>query len=96
LGYDASRGEILLSDRAHKASALSVRVDVKLLLSSLRATDTQVGEWVRVMGYISASAAKDILVQAQWLHTAGSVDLVEYEKTVSELNALGMDLGSTN
>jgi hypothetical protein len=69
-------------------------VDVNLLLSTLRSTDTQIGEWVNVMGYITTPPPKqfrnlegrkvDVFVQAIILWSAGSVKLDEYEKLLAE------------
>jgi hypothetical protein len=65
-------------------------VDVNLLLGTLHSTDTRVGEWVNVMGYIRVPSSKqdprsedkqaNISVQAIVLWSAGSVKLDEYEK----------------
>ena len=65
-------------------------MDVNLLLGTLHSTDTRVGEWVNVMGYITVPSSKqdrtcedkqaNISVQAIVLWSAGSVKLDEYEK----------------
>lgn len=34
---------------------MTAAVDVSLLLETLKCTDTQVGEWVNVMGYVQAA-----------------------------------------
>lgn len=74
-------------------------VDLNLLLSSLKSTDTQVGAWVNVMGYVTEPAALDlkerkakvdvpkgreVFVQAIMLWSAGSINLGEYERVLKE------------
>lgn len=64
-------------------------MDVNLLLGTLHSTDTQLGEWVNVMGYItgplssqhrnSGDKKANVFVQAIVLWSAGSVKLNEYE-----------------
>ena len=55
--YSTATGSITLQhaypmSQVPMATAL---VDVNLLLSTLKTTDTQVGEWVNVVGYVEAS-----------------------------------------
>lgn len=73
-------------------------VDVNLLLSTMKTTDTQRGEWVNVVGYVegrrtisrpesrTAEGGPDevvgVKVQAVMLWSAGDVKLGQYEKTV--------------
>lgn len=75
-------------------------VDVNLLLSMLKPTDTQVGEWVNVIGYVTSqpvfTAKKErksgsealkratVSVQAVMLWSAGSIKLGEYERVLAE------------
>ena len=74
-------------------------MDVKILLETLKTTDTQIGEWVNVMGYVEghdkgSKPGKERVgrrmdvgfakVQAIMLWSAGSVNLGEYEQAVSE------------
>jgi hypothetical protein len=78
------------SENNHKAL-----VDVNLLLGTLHSTDTRVGEWVNVMGYITAPSSKqhrssedkqvNVSVQAIVLWSSGSVKLDEYEKFLVDL-----------
>lgn len=52
--YNLSTGALTLQ-HAYPASlnpCPSVQVDAKLLLENMKSADTQVGEWVNVMGYI--------------------------------------------
>jgi hypothetical protein len=69
-------------------------VDVNLLLGTLHSTDTRIGEWVNVMGYITVPSSKqdcrskakqaNVSVQAVVLWSAGSVKVDEYEKFLFE------------
>ncbi|CAG8952280.1 hypothetical protein HYFRA_00001021 [Hymenoscyphus fraxineus] len=71
---------------------LKVQVDVELLLTTMKAHETRVGEWVNVIGYITANPRKgpeqdtiarddsEIRVQALVLWSAGTFDLHGYEK----------------
>jgi hypothetical protein len=74
-------------------------VDVNLLLSTMKSTDTRVGEWVNVTGYVEEEnrglRRKEgrgrgdrgnvgaLRVQAVMLWSAGSVNLGQYETAVS-------------
>ena len=70
-------------------------MDVNLLLGTLQSTDTRVGEWVNVMGYITVPFSKEnrtsedkqanAYVQAIVLWSAGSVKVDEYEKFLVNL-----------
>ncbi|CAO1602986.1 hypothetical protein XANCAGTX0491_006580 [Xanthoria calcicola] len=56
--HDPKTGTLCL-EHAYPASTAKARVtaavDVNLLLEILKCTDTQVGEWVNVMGYVQGS-----------------------------------------
>jgi hypothetical protein len=67
-------------------------VDVKLLLQSLKTSQTDVGQWVHVIGYITTvqrasvkarppSAVTSIGVQALVLWPAEELDIASYEQT---------------
>ena len=70
-------------------------MDVNLLLGTLHLTDTRVGEWVNVMGYITVPSSKqdprsedeqaNVSVQAIVLWSAGSVTVDQYEKYLVDL-----------
>ncbi len=83
-------------------------MNVNLLLSTLKPTDTQVGEWVNVIGYVAvplvhhskaerkttAEAAKRVTVflQAIMLWSAGSIKLGDYERVLDECKEVGRRL----
>ncbi|KAL8651603.1 MAG: hypothetical protein Q9226_004632 [Calogaya cf. arnoldii] len=56
--YDPTTGTLCL-EHAYPASStntnVTAAVDVNLLLETLKCTDTQVGEWVNVMGYVQGA-----------------------------------------
>lgn len=59
-------------------------MDVNLLVSTLRYTDTQIGEWINVLGYVQSKsrdspAPLSTNVQAVMLWSAGFIKLDEYE-----------------
>ena len=74
----------------------TAKVDVRLLLNSLRAIDTAVGEWVNVLGYVTSGNASSgglqrggsarsmmvVDVQAIMIWSAGAVRVGEYEEAV--------------
>ena len=76
---------------------MKAQVDVKLLLNTLKSTDTQIGEWVNVIGYITIDQQippkqpnghnSDIQVQAIVLWSSGSLKLGGYEKSLDQQNA---------
>ena len=59
--YNISTGTLTLQHAYPSSSGngcFTANVDVNLLLSTLKSTDTQVGEWVNVMGYVQAPQEK--------------------------------------
>ncbi|KAI9670487.1 MAG: hypothetical protein M1817_004354 [Caeruleum heppii] len=72
-------------------------VDVNVLLSTLKSTDTQTGEWLNVIGYVNGTSVVEerkrgrqreamqvVHVQAIVLWSAGSIKLGEYERILHE------------
>jgi Telomere capping, CST complex subunit len=77
-----------------------VNVDIGLLLQSLKSTDTQVGEWVNVIGYVTAPSASSLIsdakaVQALILWSANSIHIKEYEEAMEERISLHQGAGNT-
>ena len=72
-------------------------MDVRLLLETLNSTDTRVGEWVNVIGYVTAAyppgsrsmeyLANTTSIQAIVFWSAGSIKLDEYEKSLMLMTA---------
>ena len=80
---------------ARKVHAL---VDVNLVLSSLKAEQARPGEWLNVIGYITAISpladAKgtphgdtNVYIQALVIWSAGPLDLPRYEKSVKAMES---------
>lgn len=99
--YITSNASLLLQHNYPAVPASSspvASVDVNLLLSTLKPTDTHVGEWVNVMGYVTsqsvcgsraerpseASKRATVSVQAIMLWSAGSIKLGDYERILAE------------
>jgi hypothetical protein len=70
------------------ASSTKVVVDIKLVQSTISFTDTRIGEWVNVLGYVMGGHEDAVLdrynpcVQAIMLWSAGSVKPDGYEKSL--------------
>ena len=80
------------------STPVAAAVNIDLTLSTLKATDTQIGEWINIMGYITGrtqslgvgsrktgeALGMMVSVQAIMLWSAGSIKLGEYERTLDE------------
>lgn len=71
---------------------LQAMVDVQLLLDTLKSSDTRVGEWVNVIGYVgsveaSVSSEHRVPVQALVLWTSGPLKLDGYEACLDSLQS---------
>ncbi|EHK99682.1 hypothetical protein GLAREA_00498 [Glarea lozoyensis ATCC 20868] len=90
--YSSTSATCILEHKYPKDSSVQVHVDVKLLLRTMSAGHSRVGEWVNVIGYITAvrSAHRTlpeitvVYVQALLLWSAGSFDLHGYEKSLDQ------------
>lgn len=97
-GYSTRSATLTLQHECPKGNKAIVNVDVTLLLRNLKSEQTDVGQWVHVIGYITSTSTKqmstkatmgphtaDVGVQALVLWSAEDLDIVSYEKTfVSE------------
>jgi len=94
----STRTAILTLEHNHPAgNGIKALVDLKLLLNTLKSNETQVGEWVNVIGYTvssmeskilmkhSAESIHSVCVQALVLWSAGPLKLNDYEKSLDEL-----------
>lgn len=89
--YSTSSACLFLSHLYPRDSNATAVVDVSLLLESLTAEQTRVGEFVNVIGYITEQKmtrakkqpyqeSKQVCVQATVLWSTGPMDLQKYEK----------------
>lgn len=85
---------------------LKALVDIELLLSSCKSHETQIGEWVNVIGYVVATkqirlphsnAVKcEVQVQAILLWSTGPLKLDRYEESLEQRKAeetIASDIG---
>ena len=101
--YDRTSGTLALSHKSHVQGSCSLRittvaqVNVELLLSTLGSSDTQVGEWINVIGYVEnnevgARGFKNteirsmscVRIKAIMLWSAGAIRIAEYEKALRD------------
>jgi len=90
--YSTTSGTLTLEHDFPKGNMVRAIVDVGLLLNTLKANDTQVGEWVHVIGYVTDEQRKtrnpmstaSSSVQAIVLWSAGPVKLHNYEKSLTD------------
>ncbi|KAI5462452.1 CST complex subunit Ten1 [Mariannaea sp. PMI_226] len=93
--YSTESGCLSLGHLYPRGTNVTVLVDSNLLLESLTSETTRVGEYVNVIGYITAKQPSLILgtpaketaqlsVQAVMLWSTGPMDIHEYEKSFDE------------
>lgn len=86
---------LTLQDAYPRQHTLAAMVDVKLLLPTLKSSQTDVGQWVNIIGYITArpdleptppanSSESRVYLQALLLWSAGPIDLGKYEACVKD------------
>ncbi|KAK4203243.1 CST complex subunit Ten1 [Triangularia verruculosa] len=92
--YSTVSGILTLQYRGSEDDQLSfAAVDVNLVLESLGAEQTRVGEWVNVIGYVTSTDSKElgdknpaVEVQATLLWSASPLNLQKYEASVKALD----------
>jgi len=88
--YSTKTAILTLEHNHPVGNSLKVLVDVNLLLNTLKLHETQIGEWVNVMGYVECTKKKnspkndelEVQVQALVLWPSGPLDLQGYEKSL--------------
>ncbi|KAK5629078.1 hypothetical protein RRF57_004793 [Xylaria bambusicola] len=89
--YSTHSGQITLKHRCPKEDGdIEALVDVNLLLKSLKSEQTDLGQWIHVIGYItflnrtssSSKITPRVGVQALVLWIARDLDLGTYEKSM--------------
>ena len=98
--YALATGTLSLNHKNtdHSQNNATALVNVDLLLTELKSTDVQVGEWVNVIGYVEVfdvSSNKKVQcpemmcqVKAIMLWSAGAIKLAEYECALRERLAI--------
>ncbi|KAI0601351.1 CST complex subunit Ten1 [Biscogniauxia sp. FL1348] len=96
--YTTSSAHLSLEHNCPKGSAVKAVVDVNLLLQNLKTEQTDIGQWVHVIGYVTSikhppskttasnvrgRGATCITVQAIVLWTAQDLDIATYEQTLT-------------
>jgi len=87
--YSTKTGVLTLEHNHPPGNLLQAHVDVNLLVTTIKSHETQIGEWVTVMGYVIGQQKKqepnhetsEVSVQAIVLWSAGSFNLQAYEKS---------------
>jgi len=86
----STKSAVLTLEHNHPArNSLKAAVDVKLLLNTLKSHETQIGEWVNVMGYIEHTKQStpgiddlEVRIQALVLWSSGPFNLQSYERSL--------------
>ncbi|KAG4438795.1 hypothetical protein IFR05_005728 [Cadophora sp. M221] len=90
--YSTKTAILTLQHNHPPGNPLKSQVDVNLLVTTLKSNETQIGEWVNVMGYITGGQKRkaigeetmEVAVQALVLWSAGAFDLAGYEKSLDQ------------
>jgi hypothetical protein len=89
--YSTKTAVLTLEHNFPTGNTLKVLVDIKLLVSTVKTNETQIGEWVNVMGYIQSQPRQNttefvryVEIQAIVLWSSGPFNLERYEISLSE------------
>ncbi|KAH9223637.1 CST complex subunit Ten1 [Leptodontidium sp. 2 PMI_412] len=90
--YSTKTAILTLEHNHPPGNPLKANVDVNLLITTLKSNETQIGEWINVMGYITGGQKRkavgeekvEVSVQALILWSAGAFDLAGYEKSLDQ------------
>jgi hypothetical protein len=88
--YNHSTAVLTLEHNFPERNGHQALVDVNLLLETLKSSDTCLGEWLNVVGYVTLphpeekTAAHSTHIQAIMVWSAGAVKLNEYEMGLTE------------
>lgn len=86
--YSTKTASLVLEHDHPPSNAAKAVVDIKLLVTTLKGSETRIGEWVNVMGYIQTqqqsagqtSNSHSVQVQALVLWSSGPFSLDRYER----------------
>jgi hypothetical protein len=92
INYSTKTAILTLAHNFPEGSQRKAEVDVRLLLETLTSTDTRIGEWVNIIGYITEPMPTSLTarnpyhasIQAIVLWSAGSIKLDDYEKILAQ------------
>ncbi|KAK1584830.1 CST complex subunit Ten1 [Colletotrichum navitas] len=90
--YSTHSAVLTLEHSFPKGSHVTALVDVQLLLGTIKPNQTQIGEWVNVVGYVTplppgtrakgtTGEPRKAAIQALMLWSTGPLDLQRYEST---------------
>ncbi|KUJ11973.1 uncharacterized protein LY89DRAFT_593878 [Mollisia scopiformis] len=90
--YSTKTATLTLEHNHPPGNLLQAQVDVTLLVTTMKSNDTQIGEWVNVMGYLTSRKEKqtpnrptlEVGVQAIVLWSSGSFNLQAYEESLDK------------
>lgn len=92
IGYDKKSAILSLKHNFPLGSSETALVNITLVLPTIKSHETQVGEWVNVIGYIETESSHcaghlkhsrgNVAVQALLLWSSGPLQLDEYEKSL--------------
>ena len=97
--YSKKTATLTLEHNHPTGNGIKALVDLELLLNTLKTSETQVGEWVNVIGYTALSKdrndstklcvkpAPSVAVQALVLWSAGPLKLDGYERSLDLLKS---------
>lgn len=102
--YCVKSASLTLEHNYPPGNKSKVVVDVELLVNTLKSNETQIGEWVNVIGYIQTPQQKPTKlsndtyprtrIQAIVLWSSGPLKLDGYEKSLEQQKADRTNLGS--
>ncbi|KND89743.1 hypothetical protein TOPH_05687 [Tolypocladium ophioglossoides CBS 100239] len=93
--YSTASASLTVGHRHPKGTNVTVSVNVELVLETLRSELTRIGEWVNVIGYVTAkpkdpaaisggAGVPSAYIQALLLWPTGPLDVQQYEKRFEE------------
>ncbi|KAF8862445.1 hypothetical protein BDZ45DRAFT_671185 [Acephala macrosclerotiorum] len=90
--YSTKTAILTLEHNHPPENLLQAQVDVNLLVTTMKSHETQIGEWVNVMGYVAPLQSKSkiqadqerptVNIQAIVLWSSASFNLQAYEKSL--------------
>lgn len=92
--YTTKTATLTLEHNHPVGNLLQAHVDVALLVATMKSNESQIGEWLNVMGYVMNPPSKEtgqgrpaVYIQAIMLWSAGSFNLKAYEMSLDQHKA---------